>query len=300
MLAKTQGVNKLVVVINKMDDPTVEWSQERYIECTTKLGQFLKGTGYNLKTDVFFMPVAAQVMMGIKDRVPKDKAPWYDGPSLLEYLDNMQTLERKVNAPFMMPVSGKYRDLGTMIDGKIEAGVIKKGLSLVMMPNKQSVDVTAVYGEQEDEVGLAQCGEQVRVRLRGIEEEDIMPGFVLCSPKRLVHNVRAFEAQIRILELKSILTAGFNCVLHVHAAIEEVTFAALLHKLQKGTNRKSKLPPSHAKKGESIIARMEVTGGAGSVCIERFEDYPQMGRFTLRDQVRDIRFEAFRGFQTAC
>lgn len=36
----------------------------------------------------------------------------------------------------------------------------------------------------------------------------------------------------------------------------------------------------------SIIARLKVTGTAGSVCVERFEDYPQMGRFTLRDQVR--------------
>ncbi|RNJ56194.1 translation termination factor GTPase eRF3, partial [Verticillium nonalfalfae] len=264
MLAKTQGVNKLVVVINKMDDPTVEWSHERYIECTTKLAQFLKGTGYNLKTDVMFMPIAAQQTMGIKTRVPKEKAPWYDGPSLLEYLDGMKTLERKLKAPFMMPVAAKYKDMGTIIEGKIEAGVVKKGMSLVMMPNRQTVEATAVYGETEDEVNISQCGDQVRLRLRGAEEEDIMPGFVLCSPKRLVHNVTAFEAQIRILELKSILSAGFNCVLHVHAAIEEVTFAALLHKLQKGTNRKSKLPPSHAKKGDSIIARMEVTGGAGS------------------------------------
>ncbi|CRK23944.1 hypothetical protein BN1723_003083 [Verticillium longisporum] len=288
MLAKTQGVNKLVVVINKMDDPTVEWSHERYIECTTKLAQFLKGTGYNLKTDVMFMPIAAQQTMGIKTRVPKEKAPWYDGPSLLEYLDGMKTLERKLKAPFMMPVAAKYKDMGTIIEGKIEAGVVKKGMSLVMMPNRQTVEATAVYGETEDEVNISQCGDQVRLRLRGAEEEDIMPGFVLCSPKRLVHNVTAFEAQIRILELKSILSAGFNCVLHVHAAIEEVTFAALLHKLQKGTNRKSKLPPSHAKKGDSIIARMEVTGGAGSVCVERFEDYPQMGRFTLRDQGQTI------------
>ncbi|KAM0531623.1 hypothetical protein ACHAPP_007813 [Verticillium nonalfalfae] len=283
MLAKTQGVNKLVVVINKMDDPTVEWSHERYIECTTKLAQFLKGTGYNLKTDVMFMPIAAQQTMGIKTRVPKEKAPWYDGPSLLEYLDGMKTLERKLKAPFMMPVAAKYKDMGTIIEGKIEAGVVKKGMSLVMMPNRQTVEATAVYGETEDEVNISQCGDQVRLRLRGAEEEDIMPGFVLCSPKRLVHNVTAFEAQIRILELKSILSAGFNCVLHVHAAIEEVTFAALLHKLQKGTNRKSKLPPSHAKKGDSIIARMEVTGGAGSVCVERFEDYPQLGLFTLID-----------------
>jgi peptide chain release factor subunit 3 len=50
VLAKTQGVNKLVIAVNKMDDPTVEWSKERYDECTTKLTNFLKGTGYNPKT----------------------------------------------------------------------------------------------------------------------------------------------------------------------------------------------------------------------------------------------------------
>ncbi|KAG6014700.1 translation termination factor GTPase eRF3 [Claviceps pusilla] len=288
MLAKTQGVNKLIVAINKMDDVTVEWSQERYNECTTKLSQFLKGTGYNLKTDVFFMPVAAQSSLNIKDRLPKDLAPWWDGPSLLEYLDGMNALERKLNAPFMMPVNAKYKDMGTMCDGKIEAGVVKKGMSLVMMPRKQPVEVAALYGEQEDEVPLLQCGDQVRMRLKGVEEEDVLPGFVLCSPKRLVHCVAEFEAQIRILDLKSILTSGFNCVLHVHSAIEEVTFAALLHKLQKGTNRKSKAPPTHAKKGDSIIARMQVIGGAGSVCVEKFEDYPQMGRFTLRDQGQTI------------
>lgn len=288
MLAKTQGVNKLVVVINKMDDPTVEWSEERYKECSTKLAAFLKSTGYNLKTDVFFMPIAAQQLMGIKDRIPEGKCPWYNGPSLLEYLDGMTTMERKINAPFMMAVSGKYKDMGTMVEGKIEAGVIKKGMSIVMMPNKEKVEIAALYGEQEDEIPAAQCGDQIRLRLRGIEEEDILPGFVLCSPKRLVHNVREFEAQIRILELKSILSAGFNCVMHVHSAVEEVTFATLMHKLQKGTGRKSKVPPTHAKRGDSIIARMAVIGGAGSVCIEAFEDYPQMGRFTLRDQGQTI------------
>ncbi|KAL2068831.1 hypothetical protein VTL71DRAFT_15169 [Oculimacula yallundae] len=288
MLAKTQGVNKLIVVINKMDDATVEWSEQRYLECTTKLGAFLKGTGFNLKTDVFFMPIAAQSFIGLKDRIPDGICPWYSGPSLLEYLDNMTSLERKVKAPFMMPVNGKYRDMGTLVEGKIEAGVIKKNMSLIMMPNREKIEVAALYGETEEEMTIAQSGDQVRVRLRGIEEEDIMPGFVLCSPKRPVHCVKAFEAQIRVLELKSILSAGFNCVLHVHSAIEEVTFAALLHSLQKGTNRRSKKPPTHAKKGDSIIARLEVIGGAGSVCVERFEDYAQLGRFTLRDQGQTI------------
>lgn len=284
ILAKTQGVNKLVVVINKMDDPTVEWSQARFKECTTKLMTFLKGIQYRTD-DIMFMPISAQTAVGIKDRVPKSLAPWYDGPSLLEYLDNLKSLERKVNAPFMMPVNGKYKDMGTVIEGKIEAGVIRKGTAYILMPNREEITIAALYGETEDEIPQGQCGDQVRIRIRGVEEEDILPGFVLCSPKRLVHCVSAFEAQIMLLELKSILSAGFNCVLHVHSAIEEVTFGALLHKLEKGTGRKSKKPPPFGKQGQSIIARLEIIGGAGSVCVERYEDYPQMGRFTLRDQV---------------
>jgi len=153
ILAKTQGVNKLVIVINKMDDPTVEWSEARYKECSEKLTAFLKGVGYS-KNDVVFMPISAQTTVGIKDRVPKDLAPWYNGPSLLEYLDNLKSLERKVNAPFMMPVSGKYRDMGTMIEGKIEAGVVKKDNKYIMMPNRDEVSISALYGETEDEVCL--------------------------------------------------------------------------------------------------------------------------------------------------
>ena len=288
ILAKTQGVNKLIVVVNKMDDPTVQWSQERYKECTTKLTAFLKGLGYNPNTDLHFMPIAAQQTLGIKNPVPKDLAPWNDSPSLLDYLDSMQTLERKVKAPFMMPINAKYRDMGTMIEGKIEAGFIKKDTKYLMMPNKAEIQISALYGETEDEIAHATCGEQVRIRIRGAEEEDIFPGFVLCSIKRPVHCVSAFEAQIRLLELKSILSAGFNCVLHVHSATEEVTFGALLHKLEPKTNRKSKKPPGFAKAGMNIIARLEVTGAAGAVCVERFEDYPQLGRFTLRDQGQTI------------
>ncbi|KAF1953692.1 hypothetical protein CC80DRAFT_450113 [Byssothecium circinans] len=288
MLAKTQGVNKLVVVVNKMDDPTVEWSEERFKECTTKLTAFLKGVGYNPKTDIFVMPISAQTTIGIKNRVPTDIAPWYGGPSLLEYLDDMKALERKVNAPFMMPIAAKYKDLGTMIEGKIESGIIKKESKYLMMPNRETVSISALYGEQEEEIPGATCGDQVRVRIRGVEEEDILPGFVLCSPKRPVHCVSSFEAQIVLLDLKSILTAGYNCVLHVHAAQEEVTFSALLHKLEKGTGRKSKKAPGFATKGMSIIARLDVTGTAGALCVERFEDYPQLGRFTLRDQGQTI------------
>ncbi|KAF8465908.1 P-loop containing nucleoside triphosphate hydrolase protein [Kalaharituber pfeilii] len=270
VLAKTQGVSKLIVVVNKMDDSTVEWSKERYDECITKLTQFLRSTGYNAKTDLMFMPISALTGIGLKDRIPKSVCPWYDGPSLLEYLDNMKTLERKLKAPFMMPISAKYKDMGTVIEGKIE---------------QDPIEVLAIYSETEDEIPGATCGDQVRLRVKGVEEEDVVPGFVLTSRKNPVNCVTTFEAQIHIIDLKSILTAGFQCVMHVHTTIQEVTFVALLHKLEKGTGRKSKKPPPFASKGQAIIARLEA---ASSFALERYEDYQQLGRFTLRDQGQTI------------
>ena len=43
------------------------------------------------------------------------------------------------------------------------------------MPNKEKVEIAALYGETEDEIPIGQCGDQVRMRLRGIEEDDISP-----------------------------------------------------------------------------------------------------------------------------
>lgn len=279
VLAKVQGVERLVVAINKMDDDSVNWSEKRWKECITKLSHYLKGIGFDVKKSVHFLPVSGYTGAGIKDKVTGLK--YYNGPSLLEYLDSLETVNRTINAPFMLPISGKMKDLGTVVEGKIASGHVKKGDSLLMMPNSVSVDVLNIYTETEAENDLAKSGEQVRLKIKGIEEEEISPGYVLTSPKAPVKTATRFEAQVAIVELKSILSTGFSCVMHVHTCIEEVTFTALLHKLQKGTNRKSKTPPPFAKKGMKIIAVLETTE---PVCIETYEDYPQLGRFTLRDQ----------------
>ncbi|RKP30046.1 hypothetical protein METBISCDRAFT_17188 [Metschnikowia bicuspidata] len=280
LLAKTQGVNKIVVVVNKMDDTTVNWSEERYKDCITKLGAFLKGVGYS-KDDVVFMPVSGYSGAGLKDRVSPEDCPWYTGSSLLEYLDSMETMNRRMNAPFMMPISGKMKDMGTIVEGKVESGHLKKYATVLMMPNRTPVEVVAIYNETEQECDAAFSGEQIRLKIKGVEEEDIQQGYVLTSPKNPVKTVTRFEAQIAIVELKSILSTGFSCVMHLHTAIEEVTFVELKHKLEKGTNRKSKKPPAFAKKGMKIIAVLEVNE---LVCAETYNDYQQLGRFTLRDQ----------------
>jgi peptide chain release factor subunit 3 len=78
MLVKTAGVSKVVVVINKMDDPTVEWLKSRYDEIKDKLTPFIRSAGFNPRTDVTFIPVSAYTGVNLKERVPKSIAPWYE------------------------------------------------------------------------------------------------------------------------------------------------------------------------------------------------------------------------------
>ena len=67
------------------------------------------------------------------------------------------------------------------------------------------------------------CGDNIRLRIRGISDEDITPGFVLTSPQRPVKTVTAFKADLSIIETKNIICSGYSCVLHVHTLAEEVT-----------------------------------------------------------------------------
>ena len=114
--------------------------------------------------------------------------------------------------------------MGTIIEGKIESGSIRKGSTAVIMPNKTSIEILGVYTEADEEMVVATSGDQVRLRIKGVEEEDISVGFVLSSPRSPVHVVSTFEAQVAIIELKNLLSVGYTCVMHVHTAVEEVTF----------------------------------------------------------------------------
>jgi peptide chain release factor subunit 3 len=149
----------------------------------------------------------------------------HSGLSLLEHLDKLPMVDRKISSPVMIPVAEKYKDMGTVAVGKVESGHVRKGDTLLLMPNRDEVEIAAIYNELEEEVPVALSGDNVRIRLRGVEDDDISPGFVLTSLQRPVHAVRQFEAQLAILDHKNIICAGYSAVMHVHTLAEEVTLS---------------------------------------------------------------------------
>jgi elongation factor 1-alpha len=75
-LLMTLGVRQLVVAINKMDDPTVNWSQKRFEECKNGIIRLLKTIGYNVEK-IPIVPVSGWTGDNIVK--PSEKMPWYKG-----------------------------------------------------------------------------------------------------------------------------------------------------------------------------------------------------------------------------
>uniref|UniRef100_A0AAZ3S1A4 Tr-type G domain-containing protein n=1 Tax=Oncorhynchus tshawytscha TaxID=74940 RepID=A0AAZ3S1A4_ONCTS len=282
MLAKTAGVKHLIILVNKMDDPTVNWSLERYEECKEKLVPFLKKVGFNPKKDIYFMPCSGLTGANLKD--PIEECTWYTGLPFIPHLDSLPSFNRITDGPVRLPIVDKYKDMGTVILGKLESGSIAKAQQLVMMPNRHTVEVLSLLSD-EVETDEAVPGENLKLRLKGIEEEEILPGFILCNAENLCHSGRTFDAQIVIIEHKSIICPGYNAVLHIHTCIEEVQITALICLVDKKTGEKSKTRPRFVKQDQVCIARLRC---AGTICLETFKDFPQMGRFTLRDEGKTI------------
>lgn len=302
MLAKTLGVRYLLVVVNKMDDPTVRWARARYEDCVKKLKPFLKSCGYTIKKEVKFLPISGLTGANVKTEVEEHHCSWWrelwrnnehntGEATLLDCLDNLSVTGRCIDAPLRVPILDRYHDRGTIAMGKVEAGQLVQGEDIVVMPTNVRTRVEAVFLEETRPSKLAKPGENVCVKLAGIGIENINKGFVLCSPLRPCLAVTSFTAQIALVELlehRPIFTAGYSCMLHAHTCETECTVTGLLcHANDVGNKSGGKGGRSlrFAKQGAVVVAILSVPQ---SICLEAYEDVEQLGRFTLRDEGKSI------------
>jgi len=132
-LAKSLGVQKLVIIVNKMDD--CRWGQERFDEIKTKLKPFLNATGYADK-DLIWVPIAGLTGQNIKDPLDGPGASWYKGKPLLTILDEIPVDEgRDPEGPLRIPILDKMKDKDLIVHGKVESGTIRIGDKLAIMPS---------------------------------------------------------------------------------------------------------------------------------------------------------------------
>lgn len=163
LLAKSLGVTKIIVIINKMDEESVKWSQKRFDEIKANLGDYLKKIGFAEK-DIQYIPISGLKGNNIKEPLSKDVCDWYNGNTLLETFDKMEIPVRDRNGPLRISILDRYKEGGLFIMGKVESGTIKYGGNYTIMPLKQNIEVSWLFNSEELGVPYALPGELVRVR----------------------------------------------------------------------------------------------------------------------------------------
>merc|ERR1740130_493272 len=157
-----------MICINKMDDDSVGWEQERYDEIVNKMSPFLKTNGFK-EEQVIFLPISGLKGDNIKER--KSTPKWFEGKSLLDTLDQLEIPRPSKEAPLRIPMLDGYRDMGAVTAiGKVEQGTVRPGQKCVIMPIGQHCKVHTTFINEEP-MKFAKVGENVTLKIQGATED---------------------------------------------------------------------------------------------------------------------------------
>jgi len=277
-LAKTLGVDQIVVAVNKMDDPTVNWSQQRYEEVKDGVSRLLRMVGYDV-SKIHFVPTSGWTGDNLVKR--SDKMPWYKGPTLLEALDEFEVPPKPIDKPLRIPVQEVYsiRGVGTVPVGRVETGVLKVDRRVVFMPAGVEGDVKSIETHYV-RMPQAEPGDNIGFNVKGIARDQIKRGDVAGYPDDPPTVAKAFKGRIFVIHHPTAIAQGYTPVLHIHTAQIAVRFAELVSKIDPRSGQVVEESPSYLRTGDAAIVRFEPLQ---PVAMEVYREFPQLGRFALRD-----------------
>jgi len=104
--------------MNKMDEKTVNFSEERYNEIKKEVEGFLKKVGYKPE-EIPFIPISGWNGDNMLEKSPS--TPWYKGPILIEALDKIIPPKRPTEKPLRLPLQDVYKigGIGTVPVGRV-------------------------------------------------------------------------------------------------------------------------------------------------------------------------------------
>ena len=283
LLAKTMGIEQIIVAVNKMDATEPPWDKKRYDQIVAVLKKFMKGLGYN-PDKIPFIPISAWMGDNLIERSPN--MPWYNGPTLVEALDKLQPPRKPVDKPLRIPIQNVYSipGVGTVPVGRVETGVLKVGDRIVIMPPGLVGEVRSIQMHYQD-LPKAEPGDNIGFNVRGISAKDIRRGDVAGHPDNPPTVADEFTARVFVIWHPSALAPGYTPVIHAHTASVSARMAEIQAKLDPRTGQVIEKNPQFLKPGDVAIVKFKPIK---PMVIEKFSEFPPLGRFAMRDMNRTI------------
>ena len=195
LLARQVGVPYIVVFMNKIDIADPELSDLVEME----LRELLTSYGFP-GDDIPIIRGSAKLAM---EHATDVNSP--DVKCIYELMDAVDSYipdpARPIDKPFIMPVEDVFTitGRGTVVTGRIEAGIVKVGEEVEIIGLKDTVKKVVTGVEMfRKSLDQGQAGDNAGLLLRGIERKDVERGQVLAKPGSITPHTK-FNAQVYVL-----------------------------------------------------------------------------------------------------
>jgi len=255
LLARSIGVTRLVIAVNKLDSK--EWSRERFEEIETQMGTFLTTAGFQSK-NITFVPCSGLTGDNVTHKSTSKDASWYTGPILLEALEQSTAVTRAIDGPLRLPITDVFRggvQNPLSISGRIDSGSLQVGDTLLVVPGNNQTGVRGIEVNHEP-ADFAVAGQNVTIHLGDIDPAYLRTGDILCSLSEPLQSVKEFG--VKVLVFSHIMPQQIDVHrgrLHVPARVSHLK--ALL---DKASGQVSKKKPRVVKPGEVATLHIEIEG----------------------------------------
>ena len=284
LLAHTLGVKQMIVGVNKMDDWTVAYKEERFEEIKKEVSSFLKQLGYK-PAKIPFVPISGWSGDNMIKR--STNMPWYKGPTLYEALDQVHAPKRPIEKPLRVPLQDVYKisGIGTVPVGRVETGVMKPGQHILFAPSGVTTDVKSIEMHHTS-IPQAVPGDNIGFNVKNLAVKDLQRGWVASDAnKDPAGRAESFQAQIIVMNHPGKIHPGYTPVLDCHTAHVACHFDQLLTKMDRRTGEVVEENPDFLKAGDAAMVNAIPTK---PLTVESFTDIPPLGRFAVRDMKKTI------------
>jgi len=280
-LAKVLGISQITVNMNKMD--AVNYGQAEFDKVKAEAEKLLKGIGYKTEA-IKFVPCSSYNGDNLTKK--SAKMPWYTGPTLLEVVDTFVIPSKPRDKPLRLPIQDVFTITGhgTVPVGRVETGVMKPGMAVVVMPSGAKGEIKKIEMHHQ-ELTEAVPGDNVGFNLKGVEKKDLKRGDVL-GPANSPPTVAAdFTAQVVVLNHPTAIAVGYTPVFHIHTAQFAGRVVEILEKKDPKSGQAVPGKPEFIKTGDVAVLKIQPLK---NVVIEKFSEYPPLGRFAIRDMGQTV------------
>jgi elongation factor 1-alpha len=289
LLAFTLGVRQMVVLVNKMDEKTVNFAQARFDEIRKEVSGFLKKIGWN-PDKINFIPISG--WLGDNMTEPSANMPWYykapyNGMTMLQALDALEEPKRPIEKPLRIPLQDVYKigGIGTVPVGRVETGILKPNMVVTFAPSGITTEVKSIEMHHQ-ELKQAVPGDNIGFNVKNISVKDLHRVFVAGDshndpPQETEH----FVAQIIVLQHPGQIHAGYSPVLDCHTSHIACKFSEIVAKVDRRSGAVLEAAPQSIRTGDAAMVKLIPSK---AMCVEEFAKYPPLGRFAVRDMRQTV------------